>query len=183
MTRARQMMEMTDRVCFDINLEDKDDFFLVELAKSIERNTSIRKLWFRYQRHSTVSVNGWKALFQVLQINKTIQQLSFNNCNLNFEWAQLFATMVLFNNNTITDLYIASDTDMNGVTAIVDALCEKPAGCTLTSLGFSGVMDDSSRLDNVVVRGAHLAKKFVTLPKVNQIKRIKCRCYFLYPSF
>jgi hypothetical protein len=171
-------IQVTDSISLDINLDDSsvsvdinlngdDDISLVELSKLIQRNNCITSIYFRNNDNigclSKVSIDGWKAVFQVLQINTTIQSLRFSNCNLNLEWAQLFATMVLFNNSTITDLRIGYSSEI-GVCAIVNALCTNPAGCTLTSLALEGLFETDT------VMATQLGQAFVTVLQLKSTK-------------
>jgi hypothetical protein len=179
-------IQVTDSISLDINLDDSsvsvdinlkgdDDISLVELSKLIQRNSCITSIYFRDNDDigylSTLSIDGWREVFQVLQINTTIQSLRFSNGNLNLEWAQLFATMVLFNNNTVTDLRIcnSSEIGINGVCAIVNALCTKPEGCTLTSLVLEGLFETDS-FDNDTVIATQLGQAFVTLLQLKSTK-------------
>jgi Leucine Rich repeat len=181
-TSLKINLDDSSSVSFDITLNGNGDIFLVELAKSIQRNSCITSICFGYKRYcpitSTCSINGWKALFRVFQINTTIQKLEFSDCNLNLEWAQLFATMVLFNNNTINDLRIWKSTEigMNGICGIVNALCNKPAGCTLTSLTLRSVIN-MDNFNNDTVMGTQLGKAFVTLLqlKSTELKKLDLR--------
>jgi hypothetical protein len=79
--------------------------------------------------------------------------------------------MVLFNNNTVTDLRIcnSSEIGINGVCAIVNALCTKPEGCTLTSLVLEGLFETDS-FDNDTVIATQLGQAFVTLLQLKSTK-------------
>jgi Ran GTPase-activating protein (RanGAP) involved in mRNA processing and transport len=146
----------------------QDDNFLLSLATALRNNTFVQTFYLINTEHCKFTINGWKEIFEMLQVNNTIQSVIFYRTEIDFDCVQVLATTVLLKSNIRSQLtkLDLSETQIGiiGVLTVVDALCTNPNRCKLTNLGLRNVIHEN---DNNIEMLKELAEKFAIILRPN----------------
>jgi Ran GTPase-activating protein (RanGAP) involved in mRNA processing and transport len=121
--------------------DDDNEEKYVQLAALLQTNTVVTTVDLC---HKGLTMTAWKAIIEMLRINKTVQALKLDYANFDFECSRLLATTLPFC-SSLTHLDLRECAiGINGCYAIVKALSESPNGCQLEYLNLQCTMENDS---------------------------------------